>query len=102
MTRLALNLIDAESMVWISPVIIKAAMAFIDENSHVLVHCNQGASRSPTIAMLYLHSIGALPMVFEAAEEAFKRLYPPYCPGKGMRDFAQAHWEEYRNRGWQK
>lgn len=100
--RLILNLVDVEDPKYVHPSIMRAAMWFIDQNAHVLVHCNQGASRSPTIAMLYLHSIGKLPLIFEAAEAAFKEIYPPYCPGKGMRGFAQAHWEEYRNRGWEK
>jgi len=99
-SRLILNLVDVEDPKYVHPEIIRAAMKFIDANAHVLVHCNQGASRSPTIAMLYLHSIGKLPLIFEAAEAEFKEIYPPYCPGKGMRGFAQAHWEEYRNRGW--
>ena len=55
--RLILNLVDVDNVSYISPEIIDAAVAAIHENigvAKVLVHCNQGLSRSPSIALLYL------------------------------------------------
>ena len=93
--RLILNLVDVESPAYISPEIIAAALGFIDRNlgeRDVLVHCNLGHSRSPTIGMLYLRTLGLLPAKFEDAEEAFRAIYPPYSPANGMREFARAQW----------
>ncbi|MDO9036420.1 MAG: phosphatase, partial [Methanoregula sp.] len=48
--RLILNLVDAPDPAYIPKEIIDAALAFISANlnagSHVLVHCNEGCSRS--------------------------------------------------------
>ena len=54
--RLILNLIDVDNPDWVSPTIINKAIEFIDEaiadGKHVLIHCNQGMSRSPVIGLL--------------------------------------------------
>lgn len=55
--RLILNLVDVDNASFVSPVIIDAALEAIAANiatKKVLVHCNQGQSRSPAIAFLYL------------------------------------------------
>ena len=56
--RLILNLIDPPNLNFIPKEIIDKALTFIDENlkrnRKVLVHCNQGESRSPSIGMLYM------------------------------------------------
>src|ERR1700688_3863146 len=49
--RLILNLVDVDNVSFISPLIIDAALEAIATNianEKVLVHCNQGQSRSPT------------------------------------------------------
>ena len=51
--RLILNLVDVDDVNFISPIIIDAALGDIHQNimsKRVLVHCNQGQSRSPSIA----------------------------------------------------
>lgn len=54
--RLILNLVDVDNPDWINPVIIDAAIEFIDnalkKGEYVLVHCNQGMSRSAGIGFL--------------------------------------------------
>jgi hypothetical protein len=82
-------------------------MRFIDEHMRafaapenpnaVLIVCNQGGSRAPTLAMLYLAA--RLPASFAAAEEQFAASYPAYQPGTGMREFARTHWAGYRAMG---
>lgn len=94
--RLALNLIDAEDPAYIPKEIIDVAVQFIKARAtgKLLTHCNQGASRSPTIAMLAIAP--SLSADFLTAEETFSsELYPPYMPKSGMRGFAEAHWAEY-------
>ncbi len=56
--RLILNMVDANDPAYIPKEIMDAALAFIYEGltsgDRVLVHCNQGESRSPSIVLLYL------------------------------------------------
>ncbi len=87
-----LNLIDAPKVEFIPEQIIKAAIEFIDEEikagKTVFVHCNQGESRAPSIALLYLYIRGDF---FEETDpelviEEFIKIYPGYNPGQGMLD----------------
>jgi hypothetical protein len=63
----------------------------------VLVHCNQGESRSLGIGLLYLatHTEQLPRATLVDAEAAYRSIYPPYNPAGGMRGFLLAHWEEY-------
>lgn len=104
--RLMLNLVDAADPKYIGVELVDEAMRFIDEAlgecapkdcpDAVLICCNQGQSRGPTIGMLYLAP--GLSAVFEEAEEAYRLLCPSYAPGDGMRSFAHANWVLYRGR----
>lgn len=99
--RLILNLVDAPDPRFFSPVIFDAALEFIreglDAGDRVLVHCNEGESRGPSIGLLYLAAVAkAIPCdSLEAAEEAFRALYPAYLPGKGVRGFLAQNWRKY-------
>lgn len=96
---LALNIIDIDDVNYIPEQMIEHGVKFVAERHQagdkVLIACNQGHSRGPTIAMLYMHSIGELPHSFIQAERIFKTLYPKYDPNLGMRKFARLHWHEY-------
>lgn len=96
--ELILNLVDVEDPKYIAKEIIDKAISAIDENlktKKVLVHCNQGMSRSATIGLLYLHHIGIFKSyIFEDAEKEFLKLYPFYNPGNGMRIFAKQNWDK--------
>lgn len=98
--RLILNLVDAPNPAYIPKEIIDAALEFIHaglSGSHkVLVHCNLGESRSPSIGLLYLSvHTNKLPKEFIAAEKMFRQIYPPYNPGAGMRGFLVKNWGNY-------
>jgi len=98
--RFILNLVDAPSADYIPVTIIDAAVEAIQANigeKKVLVHCNQGASRSPTIALLYLakHTDLFRDLSFEAAATKFTTIYPLYNPARGMADFARLNWGRY-------
>ncbi|TCK73889.1 dual specificity protein phosphatase family protein [Acidipila rosea] len=60
----------------------------------LLVHCNQGESRSPSLALLFLAKrLGAIPgESFPAAEAAFVTLYAKYRPGQGIRQSLTEKW----------
>jgi hypothetical protein len=103
--RLYLNLIDSPEPKYVNPAMIDFTLRFIAERlaaltpespEQVLIHCNQGRSRAPTIAMLHLAP--QLPENFEEAEAAFREIYPDYEPSEGMRGFARIHWRRIRNR----
>jgi len=102
--RLILNLVDVADPSFIRREIMDAALAFIDEglreDKRVLVHCNKGESRGPSIGLLYLLSrTEALPVSsFADAEKAFLELYPMYNPAAGIRGFLCAHFESYKRK----
>lgn len=99
--RLILNLVDAPDPAYIPKEIIDAALEFVEsklrDRRRVLVHCNEGNSRAPSIAFLYLvsrtdrfagHNL-------DTALAAFKLLYPSYNPALGVRGFIRAHYDAY-------
>ncbi|MEX2409780.1 MAG: dual specificity protein phosphatase [Candidatus Paceibacterota bacterium] len=98
--RLILNLVDADNPAYIPKEIIDEALSFIDEqlsNGHkVLVHCNQGQSRSPGIGLLYLAKEGIINKnSFEEALAEFEEIYPEINMVGGMRGFLEENWEGY-------
>lgn len=98
--RLFLNLVDAPNPAFFDKRIIDAALKFIEEGlqnqKEVLVHCNLGESRSPTIGLLYLAThTDRLPKDLEAAEYTFRQIYPYYNPSTGIRGFMRQNWKIY-------
>lgn len=98
--RLILNLVDVDNVDYIGSELVDAALAAIHEkigSENVLVHCNQGASRSPTIALLYLakHTDKFSGLTIDAALSAFRALYPHYNPARGMAEYARINWSRY-------
>jgi predicted protein tyrosine phosphatase len=96
--RLVLNLVDADDPAYIPAEIMDAAVTFIHEHlsagRRVLVHCNQGLSRSPAIAMLYLgtHTDRLSRGSFEQALTSFREVYPPFAPAGGVLGFLRGRW----------
>lgn len=98
--RLILNLVDVDNVAYIPAEIIDTALEAIQQNissSRVLVHCNQGLSRSPTIALLYMarFSYQYRSMDHGTAVQQFRRIYPAYIPAGGMADYVRLHWAKY-------
>lgn len=96
--RLILNMVDAPKPEFFPDAMMSEAITFITASMAIevktLVHCNQGASRSPSLAMLYLrrHTDTFVGMEFTDAEDKLRSLYPPYVPGRGIRAYVQKHW----------
>jgi hypothetical protein len=66
----------------------------------VVVHCNLGLSRAPTLAFIRLVRLGLSPVSPEdyAAQHAwFTSLYPFYAPGAGLALYLKTHWQEILN-----
>lgn len=100
--RLILNLIDADTPKYIPKKIIDEALEFIDKelakDQKVLVHCNQGRSRSPGIAMLYLAQKEKINYEsFEQARKEFKEIYPHCNMAGGISGFLKKYWYQYVN-----
>lgn len=100
--RLALNMVDAQQSIFFDKGMIDKALDFIEqklgEGLKVLVHCNQGESRSPSICLLYLIKNGIIKGdTLEDCEAEFMKVYPEYNPGAGIRGFVKEHWREYIN-----
>jgi hypothetical protein len=98
--RLILNLVDAPNPAYIPKEIIDAALEFIhkglSDGRKVLVHCNLGESRSPSIGLLYLAAhTEKLSKEFATAENEFRQIYPSYNPGAGMKGFLVKNWSNY-------
>lgn len=98
--RLYMNIVDAPKSIFFDKSMIDKAINFIEEKLgeglNVLVHCNEGFSRSPSIALLYLIKNGIIKGdTLEDCEAEFMKVYPEYNPGKGIRGFVNEHWKEY-------
>lgn len=89
--HLYLNLIDGDDPAYVPDKVIDEALSFIseylDKGKSVLVHCVEGISRSPSIALLWLVKNGKLPV--EGAVRKFKQLYPDYDPSPGIRIYTK-------------
>ncbi len=97
--HLYLNLIDTPDPSFISERCIEAALDFMDEyiegkSRIVCVHCNEGRSRSPSIALMYLARRTELVDGdnLDTAIATFKEMYPAYNPGYGMQGYIKQHW----------
>lgn len=96
--RLILNMVDAPKPEFFPDAMIDEALTFIGKSLEggfkTLVHCNQGGSRSPSLALLHLRQTNPewQAMDFADAEKAMALLYPPYDPGKGIRAYVEERW----------
>lgn len=98
--RLILNLVDVDNPDWVHPSIVDTTIKFVDDGLEsglkVLIHCNQGYSRSASLGMLYLAHIGRFSgLEFTNAESKYKVIYPPYSPSGGMRGYMIRNWTKY-------
>lgn len=94
---LYLNIIDPPIPLFMPP-LFSHFLAFA--NSHwgsgqkLLIHCNQGESRAPSLALLFLaKGISAIEQSsYAAARKEFEAIYPRYAPGKGIETYFTKNW----------
>ena len=93
--RLYLNMVDLPKAEHFEDILFVAAMLHIEaglaKKAPVLIHCNKGESRAPTLALIYLlasEGSGIFMRLFrddfDNGIDYFKVAYPEYKPGKGM------------------
>jgi hypothetical protein len=100
--HLSLNWVDgaAHLYTWSGEKTFINIMDFIEKwisQRKVLVHCDQGFSRSPALCLLYLAKrLNRIPnKSYEEAKNAFLAIYPEYNPG-GIGDYINQNWELIR------
>ena len=97
--NLYLNLLDISTLSYdYAYPIIKKSIEFIDrkiKDKKVLVHCNFGVSRSPSIALLYMANKGYIDnSSFKNAVNDFKKIYNNYSAGFGMYKYFERYWDD--------
>jgi len=98
--RMALNMVDASSPRFFSKEMIDKGLDFLEEGykagKKLLIHCNRGESRSPSLAMLFVFKhILKNGATFDEAEAEMKQIYPAYAPADGIRGHLMQYWNEY-------
>ena len=92
--HMALNLIDVRELGpgghhYIPDEVIEAAMGFISERlkagDRVLVHCNRGQSRAPSLALLWMWREGFLSR--ECPVPMFAQIYEKFLPSAGLKEY---------------
>lgn len=97
---LYLSWLDTESFTFepYGPKLFTTVLDFIEariKTQKVLVHCDFGESRSPTIVLLYLAKRARVisNATYDRAREEFAKIYPNYYPS-GIRVFVRINWEK--------
>lgn len=98
--NLYLNMVDMSrelSPLYTNPVMSKA-MEFIDksaDNGKILIHCNQGMSRSPSIGLLFLARKNVINNTsYRNAKSDFLKIYPFFSPGTGIELYMAGNWND--------
>lgn len=96
--NLYLNMIDPPLPMF-SVGLFTAFIDFVDERINdmpVLVHCNKGLSRSPSLCLVYMAKrFGTLPDdSYESAKVEFEKEYK-YRPGQGIQIWLSKNWNKF-------
>lgn len=93
--HLYLNMIDPPLPLF-KPEMFKKFFEFVDAQiaeRSVVIHCNQGQSRAPSLTLLYMAKrMQLLPDTdYLSARRAFEQRFP-YNPGKGIESYLATEW----------
>ncbi|HDY67281.1 MAG TPA: hypothetical protein ENH85_05760 [Candidatus Scalindua sp.] len=97
---LYLNIIDPPGPLFM-PTIFTSFLEFAqrhwEQGRKILIHCNQGESRAPSLGMLFLakcrNEISS--ESFDSAKQEFQRIYPYYQPGQGIQTYLREKWNDF-------
>ena len=97
---LYLNLIDPPIPLFMAPSFtsfLAFARSRMQEELKILIHCNQGESRAPSLALLFLAKlVGSISNEsYGAARAEFGVLFNGYHPGGGIQKYLADHWSEF-------
>lgn len=102
--EMALNLVDmdrfSESYLGFNRNMFATAFSFLDEyriqGYKILIHCNQGESRGPTMGLLYIARLGAFHYAgFDESVQKLKAMYPIYMPRRNIYMTVQCLWWDF-------
>ena len=93
-----LNIIDPNEPLFMPPLFV-ASLDFIEQHilkRKVLIHCNEGLSRAPSLALLYLAKRAKVinGKSYEMAVRDFIKLFPSYRPRRGIALYLKLQWNE--------
>lgn len=94
---LFLNIIDPPVPLF-KPELFSVFLAFAgrhwDDGRILLIHCNQGESRAPSLALLFLakHVGSVAATSYEEAAHDFRCVFPGYRPGRGIQPYLARNW----------
>jgi hypothetical protein len=96
---LFMNIIDPPVPLFM-PASFTSFLSFANEQwlrgRKLLIHCNQGESRAPSLALLFLAKCRSAlnDASYQSAREAFELRYPAYKPGLGIQKYLARSWSE--------
>ena len=102
--RLFLNWIDAEEYEYFDwreegVSVVERALDFIERwlpKRKVLIHCDKGESRGPSLGMTYLAKRVQKSGSYKEADSSFYDVYENYNPGAGISLFLFLKWDEIK------
>ena len=97
--NLFLNMIDPTQPLFMMPLFtefLRFAKEQWESDKNVLIHCNKGESRAPSLALLLLaKEIKSIRSAsYDQAREDFIKIYPAYTPGTGIQTYLRNNWEK--------
>lgn len=95
---LFLNMIDPQKPLFMPP-LFERSLEFIEKHvkiRKVLIHCNLGNSRSPSLALLYMAKRAKVisDESYPAAVQDFRPVFPGYHPGLGIQIYLSQNWNQ--------
>ena len=96
---LYLNMIDPERPLFQMEMFedfLSFAKRWSENNDRLLIHCNQGRSRSPSLVLLLfaIHTDEVPGESFAGARQAFEGLYSGYRPSAGIETYLRNNWDD--------
>jgi hypothetical protein len=94
---MALNMLDLDDPHYVDPDMILTGLNFVKDallsGQKVLIACNAGHSRGPTVGLMFLKYIGDLPNIsYLRSVYLFHHIYKGYSAAQGIEQFARTHW----------